>query len=92
MSFLRLAFQFLDEALADAVETREKATPHMLTAPEVVSSFGINHGQVGIARRRQFVVVRNGVFGDMPIVNAARLATSKDYAAALLGIGGEQKD
>ena len=57
-SFLGLGFQFPDETFPDAVEAREKTTPQVLIAPEIVSSLGVNHRQICVARGRLLVVAK----------------------------------
>ena len=90
-SFLRLALQFPDETFTDAVETREKPTPQVLIAPEIVSSPGVNHRQICVARGRLLVVVRNRVLAYVTFRSVASLTTSKDDVAAFVGVGREEK-
>jgi hypothetical protein len=90
--FFGLVFEFLDQTCADAVETCEQTTPEMLGTPQIVAGLGVNHGQVGVSRRRLLAVIRNGVFGDVTVVNGAGLATREDDVAALVRVGGEKKD
>ena len=41
----------------------------MLVTPPIAASLGINHRQVYVSRGRLLVVIRNGVFGDVTVVN-----------------------
>ena len=90
-SFLRLGFQFPDETFSDAVEAREKTTPQVLIAPEIVSRLGVNHRQICVARGRLLVVVRNRVLAYVTFGSVASLTTSKDDVAAFIGVGREEK-
>ena len=90
-SFLRLALQFPDETFTDAVETREKTTPLVLIAPEIISSLGVNHRQICVARGRLLVVVRNRVLAYVAFGSVASLTISKDDVAAFVGVGREEK-
>ena len=89
--FLSLVFQFLDKAFPDAIAACEETTPHMFVTPEIVSSLGVNHRQVCVSHRRLFVVIRDGVFGDVAVVSVASPATREDDVAAFVGVGREKK-
>ena len=43
--------------------------PETLVTPPIAASLGINHRQVYVSRGRLLVVIRNGVFGDVTVVN-----------------------
>ncbi len=64
----------------------------MLVTPQIAASLGINHRQVCVSRGRLLVVARNGVFGDVTVVNGTRLTSREDEVAAVVGVCGKDKD
>ena len=58
----------------------------------IAASLGINHRQLCVSRGRLLVVVRNGVFGDVTVVNGTCLTTREDEVAAVVGVCGKDKD
>ena len=91
--FLSLVFQFLDKAFPDTIAACEETTPHMLVTPEIVSSLGVNHRQVCVSCGRLLVVIRDGVFGDVAVVEETphercpRRATSSGLAYSRSYVG-----
>jgi hypothetical protein len=65
---LGLLFQFGDKAGTNTVGTGEEAAPEMLVAPEIFASLRVENGEIGIASGRSFVVIGDGVFGDVTLV------------------------
>jgi len=90
---LSLFFELGDEASADAIEAGQESAPEMLVAPEILAGFGVEDSEASIARRRDFVVIRDGVFGDVAlIVDRAGLSTGEEDVAAFVRIGGKEED
>jgi len=64
----------------------------VLVAPEIVTSFGVYNGQVGVSRGRLPVVFRHSIFRYVAALNAPGLATSKDDVATFIGVCGQQEN
>ena len=92
VSLLSLFFELGDEASADTIEAGQESAPEMLVAPEILAGFGVEDSEVSIARRRDLVVVRDGVFGDVAvIVDRAGLSTGEEDVAPLYGSAERRK-
>jgi hypothetical protein len=90
---LGLLFQFGDKAGTNTIETGEEAAPEVLVAPEIFASLRVENGEIGIASGRSFVVIGDGVFGDVPlVVDGAGLSAREQDAAAFVRVGGEKED
>jgi hypothetical protein len=90
---LGLLFQFGDKAGTNTIETGEEAAPEMLVAPEIFASLRVEKGEIGRASGRSFVVIGDGVFGDVTlVVDGAGLSAREQDVAAFVRVGGVKED
>jgi hypothetical protein len=89
---LGLLFEFGDEASTDTIETGEETAPDMFIAPEIVAGFRVEDGEIRRTSRGSFVVIGDGILGDVPcIVDRTGLAAREKDVAAFVRVGGEKE-
>ena len=90
---LGLLFQFGDKAGTNTIETGEETSPDMFIAPEIFARLWVEDGEIRGTSGGSFVVIGDGVFGDVTlVVDGTGLPASKQDVAAFVRVGREKED